>query len=213
MSTARVIHHDDEENLSPQPIAISSSGVVSPQTCIIANGQSVAFSSAGPTVTVTFEPDAIPGWVVFNNVTVSPSSPQTIAPRVNDRTVNFNIDGSNVYPYAIQVGAGPMYVAVSYNSVLGVVTCTPGEVVIPYGSSSIQRGTLTLVPSPSQPNNTYSVAWPQGDPFNPQINNVPQSGNLPMARSAGSNYNYTVAYTGIAGNAGSGGGKVIVRGS
>jgi hypothetical protein len=162
MATARVIHHENDEDLNPQPITISSSGV-SPQACIIANGQSVAFSSSGPTVNITFEADAF-GVVVFNNVSgLSPTNPNTQPPQVNNRTVNYNIDGSSVYPYAIAVGGGPMYVKVTAGNT------TPDPVVIPLNSSIEMIST----------DQNYSVNWftSNGDPFTPPLTEIYTSGN------------------------------------
>jgi hypothetical protein len=165
MATARVIHNNEENNPNPQPIVISSSGAT-PKACIILNGQPVAFSSSGPTVNITFEPDAFPpypGFVVFNNITgVSPTNPVTASPQTTNRTVNYNIDGSNVFPYAIQVGAGPLYVSV----VAGAPVQDP--VVIPLNGSIEMIG-----------DRNYSVDWftSNGDPFTPTLTNVYTAGN------------------------------------
>ena len=197
MATARVIHHREEEDLNPQPIVISSSGV-SPQACITANGQSVAFSSSGPTVDITFEPDAF-GVVVFNNVSgLSPTNPNTQPPQVNNRTVNYNIDGSSVYPYAIAVGGGPMYVKVTAGN------CTPDPVVLPLNSSIEMIST----------DQNYSVTWftSNGDPFTPPLTEIYSQGN-PLTKPHTENrpvadYGYRISPGNPTGTAGGGTVKV-----
>jgi hypothetical protein len=185
MATARVIHDEDKDNPNPQQIAISSSSVV-PKAVIIANGQPVTFTSNGPTVNITFEPDAFPpspGFVVFNNITgVSPANPVTVSPQTTNRTVNYNIDGSNVYPYAIQVGNGPMYVSIVNGSPV------QDPVVIPL------NGTIEVIGDKN-----YTVNWnaSNGDPFNAPLTNIYTAGNplntthtdrLPVA-----DYGYTIS--------------------
>ena len=198
MATARV--HHKREDLDPQPIVISNAGV-SPQTCITSNGQPVTFSSSGPTVNITFEPDAF-GVVVFDNVIqLSPSSPSTQTPQADNRTVNYNIDGSSVYPYAIAVGGGPMYVKVTAGN------CTPDPVVIPLNS------TIEIIST----DHNYSVKWnaSNGDPFTPALKEIytatnpltkPHTEYLPVAE-----YAYTVSPGGPM--LGNGGGTVKVKGS
>ena len=197
MATAR-IHHRNED-LDPQPIITSSSGTISPPTYIIANGQPVTFTNnSASTINITFEPDAF-GVVVFNNVTLNPGTSDSQTPQANDRTVNFNTDGTANYPYAIQVGAGPMYVAVT----AGV--CTPDKVVIPL------NGTIEMIGT----DQNYNVHWnaSNGDPFTPPLSEIYTSGNpltkthrdyLPVA-----DYGYTISPAGPC--AGPGGGRVVVK--
>jgi len=205
MATARVHHHHEDDIPNPQPIVITNSGI-SPQAYKIANQQPVTFSSTGPTVNIYFEPDAF-GVTVFNNVTgVSPTNPQTIPPQTNDRTVNFNTDGSAVYPYAIQVGAGPMYVKVANSE------CTPENPVVPYG------GTIRMISTDIQ---HYKVNWSvnAGNPF-PGLTDVYTAGNpltktytetLPV-NANGFAFGFSVAPA-PGPSLGMGGGNVIVKNS
>lgn len=142
---------DDPPN--PQAIAISSTGA-SPATCIILNGQGVSFvNSSNNPINVSFEAD-VQGVTVFsqNPLNVASNSSVTIYPQTQNRTVNFNLDGSQVYPYAIQVGGGPLYISVSANNT-GVINVTPSPAVIPAG------GTWQVYKA-SGDNNTYNVTWP-----------------------------------------------------
>jgi hypothetical protein len=201
MATARVFNDNLADNPNPVSIVISSTGA-SPATCIIANGQGVAFSSNGPTVNITFAPDAVSGSIIFNNVTnLGPSTPQTVYPLVTDRTVNYNTDGSTVFPYAIQVGAGPLFIKVASS------VCTPDPAVIPAG------GTIEMVAT----DHNYNVTWnaSNGDPFNPALTAVYLSGNpLTVPHTAylpAKDYSYSVSAMGP--TLGTGGGKVKIKGT
>jgi hypothetical protein len=201
MATARVIPHEDD-NPAPLVITILSSGAISPSTYIIANSQPVTFTNnSSASINITFEPDAF-GVPVFNNVApLTPGASNTQSPQTSDRTVNFNTDGSTIYPYAIQVGGGPMYVKGTAND------CTPVHVVIPLG------GTIEMIGT----DQNYNVTWnaSNGDPFTPALTKIYMSGNplntihtdyLPVG-----DYGYTISPTGPA--LGNGGGRVIVKSS
>jgi plastocyanin len=198
MATARIIR-DEDDNLTPLVISIPSSGAISPATYIIANGQPVTFTNGSTSVVnVTFAPDAF-GVTVFNNVSgLNPGASVQQTPQTNDRTVNFNTDGSANYPYAIQVGAGPIFVKVTGS------VCTP-DPVIPVG------GTVEFIAT----DQNYTVTWnaSNGDPFNPPLTKIYLSGNpltkphtayLPVG-----NYAYTITAGGI--TEGNGGGTVKVK--
>jgi hypothetical protein len=202
MATSRVIHDEDDDNPAPQVITIPSSGVISPLTYIIANGQPVTFTNNSTSmINVVFEPDAF-GVVVFNNVSgLNPNASNTLTPQANNRTVNFNTDGSANYPYALQVGAGPMYIKVTAS------LCTPDPAIIPLG------GTIEMISTDVN----YSVKWDasNGDPFTPALAEIYTSGNpLTVPHTAYlpiGNYRYTISQSGI--SEGPGGGKVIVKSS
>lgn len=153
MAAARNLPPIAEDNPNPQQITISSTNA-SPATCIIANGQGVAFanSSSNP-INVYFEAD-VQGVTVFtpNPLNVPANSNVTIYPQTQNRTVNFNLDGSQTYPYAIQVGGGPLYISVAVNNT-GVVLVTPSPAIIPSG------GTWQIFKAASD-NNIYNVSWP-----------------------------------------------------
>lgn len=163
---------------APQQITISNTGVLSPATCTVLNGQQVEFiNNLSYAINVTFEADA-KGVVVFAGPVAVPGNggTATISPQqgVNDRTVNYNIDGSQTFPYAIQVGAGPLYISVVMTNT-GVINVTPSPAIIPSG------GTWQLFQAASD-NNTYDVTWPgiAAPPFpNFTVNNTTQtaSGN------------------------------------
>ncbi len=171
MAAARNLPPIAEDTPNPLQISISGTGA-SPVTCIIANGQGVAFvNGSGSAISVYFEAD-VQGVTVFtpNPVNVPANSTTTIYPQTQNRTVNFNLDGSDVYPYAIQVGGGPLYILVGVNAT-GVVNVTPSPAIIPQG------GTWQLY-KPSGDNNTYNVTWPgiTAPPFpNFTVNNATQT--------------------------------------
>jgi len=207
MATARAIPPGPEA-FQPQQITITSTGA-SPKACIIADGQPVTFiNNTGGVININFQPDATPGMRVFNNVSnlswIAPNNTNTQTPQLSNRTVNFNTDGSSNYPYAIQVGAGPLYVLVTYNGTQ--VNCYPSPAVIPYG------GTIELYKNSGDQNN-YSVTWPTpaGDPFTPPLTRVDNTPHTDSANIA--DYEYKVALANPVAATGQGGGTVKVKGS
>lgn len=156
----------------PQQITISNTGALSPATCIIANGQGVEFiNNTGNQITVYFEADP-QGVSVYGSQTTVPGNggTTTLSTDVTNRTVNYNIDGSQNYPYAIQLGSGPLYILVETSNT-GVVLVTPSPAIIPSG------GTWQLYKA-SGDANTYNVTWPNvsAPPFpNFAVNNTTQS--------------------------------------
>ena len=215
MATARYIQPEDVPALN---ITITSSGVASPnQTCIIANGQQVIFTNtSGSSVNIVFQLDAQdPTVAVFNNVNgLSPTAPNNTnsqTPLTSNRTVNYSIViGTNTFgPYAIQVGAGPMYISVSYNSALNKGDVTPDTAVVPF------RGTVEMISTDYQ----YRITWnaSNGNPF-PGLTDIYTYSN-PLTKVYSDTlpvgpYGYTVTKTGmIADGTGHGGGTVKVGSS
>jgi hypothetical protein len=217
MSAARVIRPEDVPALN---ITITSSGVASPnQAVIISSGQGVVFTnSSGSTVSIVFETDAEdPSVVLFSNVNgLSPTAPnntnsQTPNSQYPNRTVNYYITGIGpqpLGPYAIQVGAGPMYVSVTYDTPLNEGDCTPGTVAIPL------RGTIEMISTDYH----YKINWnaSNGNPF-PGLADIYTLSN-PLTRAYTNSlpigpYGYTVQKVGmITDNTGHGGGTVRVGG-
>jgi len=205
MATARVPLEDD---VLAQVITIASNGVLSPATCFIANAQQVTFvNNSGGSIPITFEPDAF-GVTVFNNVSVGGNGgTNTQSPQVNNRTVNYNTDGSTTYPYAIQVGAGALFIKVTYNQTSGNGDCTPDPAVIPLG------GTIEFIGDAN-----YSVRWnaANGDPFTPPLTNIYTASNpltVPHTASRPSgNYGYTITKLAITDGTGHGGGTIKIGG-
>jgi hypothetical protein len=162
-----------DDNPNPQIITITN-GAASPATCKIANGQGVTFNNnSGSPISVYIEPD-VQGVTVFSSpIPVGANSSATVYPQALDRTVNFNTDGSQGYPYAIQVGGGPLYISVVVTNT-GVINVTPSPAVIPAG------GTWRLYKA-SGDNNTYNVTWPgiAAPPFpNFTVNNTTQTAGV-----------------------------------
>ncbi len=203
MAAARNLPPIAEDNPNPQIIGITN-GVASPATCIIANGQGVTFNNnSGSPISVYIEPD-VQGVTVFSSpIQVGANSNTTVYPQAQNRTVNFNTDGSQTYPYAIQVGAGPLYISVSINNT-GTVLVTPSPAIIPSG------GTWQLFKAAND-NNTYNVSWPN-------VSAPPFPANFPVSnttQTATSNTSSYVAYKVVKGNSpklstGHGGGTIKV---
>ncbi len=170
MAAARNLPPMDDP--TPLQITISNTGVLSPATCKILNGQAVQFiNNLSYAINITFEAD-VQGVVVFASPVQVPGNGNitTISPLVNDRTVNYNTDGSQTFPYAIQVGAGPLYISVSMNNT-GTILVTPSPAIIPSG------GTWQLFQAAGD-NNVYDVTWPNvaAPPFpNFTVNNTTQT--------------------------------------
>jgi len=179
MATQRVTPFP--ENVADQSISIGYVGgnfVPSVAACtILGNGQqNVAFSNTtGTTVSINFVPDPVnSSRVVFNDIPnlVSGAPATILTPLVSNGSANYYINvGSDTYgPFAIQVGIGPLYVAVSTNAT-GGIDVNPGTVRIPSG------GAWELYKNPSD-THTYNVSWPNitAPPFpNFTVDNTPRN--------------------------------------
>lgn len=190
---------------APYSVSISSAGVVSPATGIMTNAQSVQFTNnTSAQITVTFQPDG-QGVTTFPNTTVPPNGgTATVAPQTSNRTANFNIDGSNNFPYAIQVGAGPLYILVSWDAPNSEADCQPSPAVIPAG------GTVQMFRA-STDSHTYSVQWPNinVNPFTPPLTSA--DGLVHTANTTG-NFGYTLDAPSPGEQIGHGGGTIKVGG-
>ncbi len=215
MATARVPRPEEAADVNPQTITVNSNVVPSTPACIIANGQQVTFvnSSGFSNLYFHFQPDAdaVNGYSLFSDFSIAsynpPNNQVTQTPQVNNRTVNYAITVGNQtptdYPYAIQVGAGPLYVHVWYAN--NEVNCYPSPAVIPVG------GTLELYKN-SNDTNSYPVTWPT--PTNPFTPALTGADGLPHTENTGVNsYSYTAAKVGIGGGTGKGGGTVKIKGA
>lgn len=212
---ARHLPHIPKEEIA-QTITIDSTFAASPKAVIIPAGQPVSFTNnSGTSVLISFEPNP-PGPTLFSeipNLANGATNTQTPNAPTGNGAVNYYIYDSNNAahgPYAIEVGNGPLYVQVTWSQALGAGQCTPDPAVVPY---------LGHLEAYSNDYN-YTVGWPTsfGDPFSPQLNSiVPGSANNnPVQEVANLNlYKYTVTKNppNTKEGTGSGGGKVIVKGS
>lgn len=172
--------------------------------------QSITFTNnSGSAVDIRFEPNPVySNVIVFNDIVgLSSNHTNTQTPQVANGSVNYHVVvGATRYgPYAIQVGSGPLYIQLSYDSAIGKIVSTPDSPAIPAG------GTVEMVSADL----TYNVSWSSGDPFTPALTSVGVgvSNNAPHQENA-SQGDYTYQLT-PSGNMqyGNGGGKVIVKGS
>ncbi|MGA3089957.1 MAG: hypothetical protein ABSD75_15185 [Terriglobales bacterium] len=173
MATRRVIPID-EDSLPAQQININSNLIPSPGACIIAASgqQAVTFiNGSGSAITITFDDNPISGTLFSSpiNLTASGSGASytqipTLPNNLTGATTNYYISAGSVKngPYAVQVGAGPMYIQFTEDNQGVLVNPTP--VAIPFG------GTLEPVAGDG---NSYNITWPNStDPFNPLIQTV-----------------------------------------
>jgi hypothetical protein len=152
----------------------------------------ITFNSNPPVVTNP------PGPVLFNNTpNLQPGIGDEQQPQAPNGSVNYYVNvvgGPSFGPYAIQVGAGPMYIEItSLNS-------EPDPILIPKG------GTLQMY---SNDNNTYDIGWPSFNPF-PGLTqaNPGAANNNPYTQSGpAQNYAYSVS---VNGQDGPGGGTIKV---
>jgi hypothetical protein len=191
-------------------ITISSSYGASPQGLIVSQGDTVMFqNNSSSTITITWV-TPVAGQPVSSNISVAPGTSGGFqAPNYN-ASGNYYVYANGVQqsgPYGIQVGAGPMYVQVTYNNGLGTPVCTPDPVVIPWGNATVGRGKLQMIAGDS---NTYSVGWTNGDPFTPPLTTVPDGVVHTDILGVG-DYPYTLSKNGIAAGGGNGGGTVKVK--
>jgi hypothetical protein len=206
MAAARNLPPIADDNPNPQVITITN-GIPSPATCIIANGQQVQFinTSTSP-INIYFQTDTQGKSVFTSPILIGSQGNYTATPNPNypDRTVNFSVNDTQNFPYAIQVGAGPLYIYVSMSN-LAVIEVMPSPATIPSG------GTWELFQA-STDTHTYNVTWPNiaAPPFpNFTVNNTPQ-----MASAVTGSFDYKVKLPGgIAAKTGSGGGTIKVGGN
>jgi hypothetical protein len=154
MATARVYTAAD------QPVNINPQGQANPAGCLIENGQNVTFTNnSGSTISILFDQTAISKQTVFNDINnLAPGSNYTEAPLVSDKTVNYNVsmNGQTRGPFAIEVGAGPLEISVTRTNP------TPEHGIIP------PNGEIQFTATDDKCN----IAWPDGDPFNPPLDNA-----------------------------------------
>ncbi len=218
MAKAHVIPIEADDVSAPQVIKITGAGVASPAARIIGAGQSVTFiNNYGSPVDIQFDPNSIAPTTVFNDIIgLSPANSNTQKPQVANGSVNYYVkvgSGPAQGPYAIQVGAGPLYIQVSYNPASGKALVNPNPAMIPC------KGTLEMVST----DYNYDVAWTTGDPFAPALTSVGVSNNTPHQESKGAigDHAYTVTKYGTSQNTrggvtaagGGGGGTVKVKSS
>jgi len=206
-------HIPEPEFLPSQTITIGTTFEPSPKGCIIAppGTLSITFTNnSGAPISIQFETNPVyPNQIVFNNISnLANNTSNTQQPQVANATVNYNViaNGTSHGPYAIQVGNGPMYVQVTYDTTKSAGQCNPDPIAIPPG------GTLEMVST----DYTYEVAWPTSDPFTPPLqwiyagvaNNTPHTANNSVA-----DYGYTVAKYPPLKDAGNGGGTIKIKGT
>jgi hypothetical protein len=151
MATARVLTAPD------QPVNINPQGQADPAGCQIEDGQNVKFSNnSGSPISILFAQTAISKKKVFDDINnLASGSNHTEALLVSGITVNYNVSmGGRAYgPFAIEVGAGPLEISVTDTNP------TPSAGVIP------PNGEIQFTATDYKCN----VSWPDGDPFNPQL--------------------------------------------
>jgi len=128
---------------------------------LIENGQNVTFTSnSGSTISILFAQTAISKKKVFDDINnLAPGSNHTEAPLARDITVNYNVsmDGKPPYgPFAIEVGAGPLEISVTDTNPTPKIATVPRNGEIQFTATDFQ----------------CDITWLDGDPLNPQLNNV-----------------------------------------
>lgn len=175
----------------------------------VSAGDTVTFSNSASStapIVITFAanppivPTPPPGAPLFNvtTITLAPgaNSPQTVVPANGSVNYIVSVNGAQVGgPYAIQVGAGPLYVEITS------MYSQPDPIAVPAG------GTLEIY---SNDSNTYTIKWPAAfNPF-PTISEAkPGAGNNTPGTQVGPAqvYAYTFSVKLLQGN---GGGTVKV---
>jgi hypothetical protein len=207
MAAARVIPREEAVRTITYDYNGSTLTVSAPAIMIGSTDQvnfSSSLNSTGPIV-ITFAANPPvpnpPGPTLFNNITLLRGETIGQVPQAANGSVNYTATagGQTFGPYAIQVGAGPLYVQINNSNTI------PDPAVIPKG------GTLEMY---STDGVTYGISWPStGDPFptpppglttvNPGVsNNIPYTETSKVAI-----YAYSLA---VLDKLGIGGGKVIV---
>jgi len=154
MATARVFTAPD------QPININQQGQANPSAVQISNDQNVKFSNnSGSTISIVFAQTAISHQTVFNDINgLASGTNYSEGPMVSDITVNYNVimNGQTEGPFAIEVGTGPLEISVTGGAPTPLNGAIPPNGEIQFNSTDVQ----------------YPIAWPDGDPFTPALNDV-----------------------------------------
>jgi hypothetical protein len=164
-----------------QNISIDSSFHATPPGIIVQQGDQVNFvNNSGVTITIEFAPNP-PGPIVSGNIDVAAGSTNGFVAPNYDASANYYIyvgPTQQSGPFAIQVGAGPLYVQIN-NS-----TTSPDPIAVPRG------GTLEMFSTDAD---TCTLKWTAlGNPFTqpppglttvyPNVtNNVAYTETLPVA--------------------------------
>jgi plastocyanin len=197
-----------------QTITIDSTLTPTPQAVKVAPGTEIEFvNNSGDTINITFNanpPGSPPpnAQVLFNNTAnIGPGESDTLTPLLSNGSTNYMVNvvgGSSYGPFAIQVGNGPLYVQVTYDSTNNVAMCDPGTVVIPVG------GALQMINTDS---NSYNIGWGGiTNPFNPALTTVGgnQGNSIHQGTASAGTYTYTAGKVSAGEVPGVGGGKVII---
>jgi hypothetical protein len=201
MAAARVLPRTD----LVRNISIDTSFHATPPGIIVQQGDQVNFiNNSGVAITIEFAPNP-PGPIVSGNIDVAAGSTNGFQAPNYDASANYYIyvgtTQQNGGPYAIQVGAGPLYVQINDS------TTSPDPIAVPRG------GTLEMFSTDAD---TYTLKWTAlGNPFTqpppglttvyPDLsNNVPYTETLAVAV-----YAYELINDGI--QEGTGGGTIKVK--
>jgi plastocyanin len=212
MSAAR--HIPREQADVTQTITIGTNFTPTPQAVKVLTGTDIEFvNNSGQTINITFNPNP-PGspppnaQVLFTNTpNFGPGGSSILTPLLANGSTNYMVNvvgGASYGPFAIQVGNGPLYVQVTFDTTENEVMCNPGTVVIPVG------GALQMVNTDS---NSYSIGWGAGitNPFNPPLIVVGgfQGNAIHQGLGVAATYNYSASKLDAGGVPQAGGGKVI----
>ncbi|MGD0212085.1 MAG: hypothetical protein ABSB87_02560 [Terriglobales bacterium] len=150
-------------------ITVDDTFTPTPQGIVVNHGDTVTFyNNSGVDIVIEFQTNN-PGQPVYPsmNLEVDDGDSNSFTAPNYDCAANYYIyNGTNlVGPFVIQVGAGPMYVAVTQSGT--TVTYTPQTVAVPLGSI-LPPGLGKL--EVRGPSTSLPVDWTNGnDPFNPPI--------------------------------------------
>ncbi|MGA7561019.1 MAG: hypothetical protein WCF61_19435 [Terriglobales bacterium] len=150
-------------------ITIDDTFTPTPQGIVVNQGDTITFyNNSGVDVVIEFQTNS-PGQPVYPpmNLEVDDGDSNGFTAPNYDCAANYYIyNGTNlVGPFVIQVGTGPMYVAITQSG--STVSYTPQTVAVPLGTILPPGlGKLEML----GPSASFPVGWTNGnDPFNPAI--------------------------------------------
>lgn len=197
--------------------AIDNTFTPTPQGAIVQQGDQVEFqNNSGVDIIIEFAANP-PGQAVYPkmNLPVPDGTTASFAAPNYDASANYSIyQGTTLEsgPWAVQVGAGPIFVQLSGAS---GVNYAPPTVAIPQGNAVTGKGELVIIPALNS--GKYTITWDTTDPVTPPLG---ASGtNSHAANSAPGEYCYTATATTATDPCATetvfsgGGGKVIIRSS
>ncbi|MGA9356130.1 MAG: hypothetical protein WBV46_20760 [Terriglobales bacterium] len=181
-------------------LTIGTNYIPSRQGIVVSQGDQITFeNNSGVDVVIAFQTNGSgqPVYAPMNLTVTNGSSAGFTAPSY-DCAANYYINQANTQPpvqmggpFAIQVGAGPLFVTIGGS--FANPTYNPATVAVPIGTSLPPGPGILQMNSTSS---TFGITWANNsDPFTPNISSTGGQAHAVSSLSATTNYAYTAGPT------------------